>query len=143
MSRLHRIALLAAVIAAACALSACGKPADSALRDSFAQQLAANRFVKDFQRSGDDLRFSGPGPDGKDRADWRVHIDTAVVEPNDDSRDTAHPYKGTVTSSWYADGQIVKPRGADSNLPIELTSNGLAQECWALWDTAAKRWSWE
>ena len=35
-------------------------------------------------------------------------------------------------SSWYADGPRVEPSGRDSNLPLELTDNGLAQDCWAV-----------
>jgi hypothetical protein len=116
-----------------------GKPGAAGLRDAFAQQLSSNRFITAFERSGDDLRFSGPGAES-DRASWRVHIDSAVVEANGE---TGHPYKGVVTSSWYADGQLVTPRGGESNLPIELTSNGLAQECWAFWDQASRRWTWE
>ena len=69
-------------------------PADG-LRDSFAEQLSANKFISDFQRSGDNI------------------------------------------------GEKVEITGADSNLPIELTSNGLGQECWAFWDAGAKRWGWE
>jgi hypothetical protein len=135
--------LIAVIVVFACLASACGKPPADGLRDSFAQQLAANKFIKDFQRSGGDLRFSGPGPDGADRASWLVRIDNAAVEDNKDTSDAAHPYKGTITSSWFADGKLVSARGQDSNLPIELTSNGLAQDCWALWDKAARKWSWE
>jgi hypothetical protein len=121
--------------------TACNRPpADDGLRRSFADQLAANRFVKDLQRADGDYRFSGPGVDGKEQSMWRVHIDAASIEPNDDA---ARPFKGVVRSSWYADDLPVKPRGRDSNLPIGLTSNGLAQECWAFWDAGAKRWSWE
>jgi len=134
------VAIIAAALLAAAGTAACSKPGADGLRESFAQQLASNRFIKDFQRTGDDLRFSGPGPDGADQAAWRVHMDTAVIDANTDPQ---HPYKGTVTSSWYANDQRVTPRGDDSNLPIELTSNGLAQECWAFWDKAAGRWSWE
>jgi hypothetical protein len=130
-----------AVLAATVSLAACSaRPGESSLRDSFAAQLTANRWAKNVARTGDDLRFAGPGVEGKDQSIWRVHIDAALVEDNDDA---AHPYKGTVRSSWYADEVQVKPRGRDSNLPIGLQSNGLAQECWAFWDAAAKRWSWE
>lgn len=120
--------------------TACGKPGVDGLRESFAQQLASNRFVKDFERQGDDLRFSGPGAEGDVVAKWRVHIDSAVIEPNTDA---GKPYKGTVRSSWYSDDQLVTPRGSDSNLPLELTSTGLAQDCWALWNTATEKWEWE
>ena len=114
-------------------------PGTDGLRDSFAQQLSANRFISDFQRSGDNMTFKGPRPDGTP-AVWRVHIDTATVEKQSNAR---QPFKGTVTSSWYVDGQEIAITGGDSNLPIELTSNGLGQECWAFWDPQGKRWSWE
>ena len=137
---MHNRALrLAHVLIAALAIAACGKPGVDDLRESFAQQLGSNRFIKDFQPSGDDLTFSGPGADGG-VAKWLVHIDSAVIEPNDDP---AQPYKGVVKSSWYSDNQLVRPRGRDSNLPIELMANGLSQDCWAFWDKAAKRWSWD
>ena len=135
----------AAAFAAAVALAACGGPdAQSgpdpqSLRESFAAHVGANRFVKDFQQNGDDLTFTGPGPEGGFAA-WRVHIDSAVIEKNDDE---AQPYKGTVKSSWYADGQRIEPKGSESNLPFELLSNGVSQDCWALWDQAAGRWGWE
>lgn len=135
MRILHIAALVAALAVAGCS----GQPGDQSLRDSFAQQLAANKFIKDFQRTGDEMTFTGPGAEGG-VAKWRVHIDKTSIEPNNDE---AQPYKGTVYSSWYSDGQIVKPKGSDSNLPLELMSNGLSQEPWAFWDKDAKRWSWE
>ena len=119
--------------------SACGKPSVSDLRDSFAQQLAANKYIKDFNRAGDDLTFTGPGADGS-VAKWRVHIDSAVIEPIDDA---VKPYKGTVKSSWYADGYNVKPDYRESNLPLELIATGLAQDCWAAWNKDTKKWEWE
>ena len=39
-------------------------PGEQGLRDSFAQRLSENRFVKEFQRSGDEMTFVGPGPEG-------------------------------------------------------------------------------
>jgi len=132
------IGILAVVVSAAVVVAACGPPV-SDLRDSFAQQLSANKFIKDFHRSGDDLTFTGPGADGG-VAKWRVHIDSVLVEQNGDP---AQPYKGTVKSSWFSDDKPVLPRGRDSHLPIELIANGLGQECWALWQQAEKRWSWE
>jgi hypothetical protein len=123
-------------------VTACGsKPGVDGLKESFAGQLAANRFVKGFQRNGDDLTFSAPGTDA-DVAKWRVHIDSAVVEPNT-SNQAAQPYKGTVKSSWYANDRLVRPSGRESNLPVELMANGLSQDCWAFWDQPNKRWSWE
>ena len=113
-------------------------PADG-LRDSFAEQLSANKFISDFQRSGDNITFKGPRPDGTPSI-WRVHIDAATVEAQKDEK---QPFKGTVTSSWFVNGEKVEITGADSNLPIELTSTGLGKECWAFWDAGAKRWGWE
>jgi hypothetical protein len=129
------------ITAALLSLSACGPgtPGTDGLRDSFAAQLSANRFITDFQRNGDELTFSGPGAEGG-VATWRVQIDSAVVEANDDP---AQPYKGTVKSSWFSDNQPVVPRGSESHLPIELMANGLSQDCWAFWDEAETRWSWE
>ena len=117
----------------------CGKPGVSDLRESFAQQLAANKFVKDFQKSGDDLQFTGPGADGT-VIKWRVHIDSAVI---DDTKDAEKPYKGTVKSSWYAGDFKVVPDRYESNLPLELIATGLAQDCWAVWNEATKKWEWE
>jgi hypothetical protein len=131
-----------ALATAACSLLGCGAdgPPSEGLRDSFLQQLAANRFIRDVQPAAEEVRFTGPGVDGKERSAWRVHVDSAVVEKADDP---ARPFRGVVRSSWYADDQLVRTAPGESNLPIELTSNGLAQECWALWDASAGRWSWE
>jgi hypothetical protein len=131
--------LPAAFLAATLGLSGCGQPDAQGLRQSFAQQLATNPFIRDFQHNGDDLIFSGPGPEGA-VTQWRVHIDSAVVEPNASPQ---QPYRGTVKSSWRANGRLFQPRGRDSNLPLELTSTGLAQDCWALWDKATRTWGWE
>ena len=160
---LWRVAIVCAVVG----MAACTRPKESEqessarqlesfareheaeLRESFAQQLAANRFVKDFQRNGEELTFSGPGAEGG-VGKWRVRIDSAVIEPNYDPAqldkavlDPAQPYRGVVKSSWYSDNRLVTPRGRESNLPIELTSNGLAQDCWANWVKDTKKWSWE
>jgi hypothetical protein len=137
-----RIVLLVFVLGSgSCGMGAtsCGAPAASALRDSFVAQLTANRFVSGLQRSGDEVTFSAPDVRG-DRARWRVRIDAVGIQTNDDR---AHPYKGIVRSSWFVNDQPVTPSPARSNLPLELTANGLAQECWALWDDAAGQWSWE
>ena len=127
------------IVAVTLTLAGCGTPGPRGLRESFAQQLAAIHGVQDFQGSGDDLLFSGPGVDGP-RAKWRVHVDSAVIEPTGDTR---APYKGVVKSSWYANDQVVRPGVRDSNLPSDLTATGLAQDCWALWDKDAKKWGWE
>ena len=127
------------VVIAAMTMAACAKPDEESLRESFARQLEANRFVKDFRRSGDELMFSGPGAEGG-TATWRVRVDAVIIQPTEKSD---QPFKGTVKSSWYSDNQIVLSRGRESNLPIELIDNGLGQECWAFWNAATKRWSWE
>ena len=138
MKTLLTVVLLAtAAVSAACS----GAPGEQSLRDSFAQQLGANKFVKEFQRSGDDMTFIGPGPEGG-TAKWRVHIDSAVVEPYADKSNPS-PYKGTIKSSWYADGQKIEASATESHLPFELMSNELSQDCWAFWDPAAKKWGWE
>ena len=131
--------VIAAVLATAALNAACsGAPGEPGLRDSFAQQLGANKFVKDFQRNGDDMTFVAPGPEGG-TAKWRVHIDSGVIEPNEDEK---MPYKGTIHSSWYADGQKIEASARESRLPYELTTNGLSQDPWAFWDPAAKKWDW-
>jgi hypothetical protein len=131
-----RATLVLSILTLACSGST---PSEDSLRDSFAAQLAANTFLRDVKRDGNEVAFSGPGALGGTAA-WRVVIETAVIEPYDDA---SRPYKGTVISSWYSDGARVQPSGRESNLPVELTSNGLAQECWALWNTASERWEWE
>jgi hypothetical protein len=123
-------------------LVSCGKPSVTGpLLDSFAAQLAANKAVTDFKRQGDDLFFTGPGVEGG-TAHWRIHIDSSAIEETGDER---APLKGTVKSSWYANDQNIKPSasGRDSNLPMSLTSTGLAQDCWALWDPKTSKWGWE
>jgi hypothetical protein len=50
------------------------------LVDSFARQIVSTGIVRDFRREGDTLSFSaryGKQPDAK----WRVHIDSATIEP--------------------------------------------------------------
>ena len=135
-SHLLRTTLILVVLASACGD---GRPSASDLRASFAAQLAANRFVSNVQPEDDTITFSWLATDGRVAA-WRIVIDSVDVQPNDDP---SLPYKGTITSSWYSDGQLVQPSGRESNLPVELTSNGLAQECWALWNSASARWEWE
>jgi hypothetical protein len=137
-TRLIRTSLVIATLVIA---TGCGKPSENDLRDSFAQQLAANKSVKDFQRNGDEMQFTGPGADGT-VIKWRVHIDSSVI---DDTKDAEKPYKGTVKSSWYAGNYKVEPDrfGRESNLPLELISTGLAQDCWAAWNKTTKKWEWE
>ena len=109
------------------------------LRDSFAQQIASTPIVRDFQRSGDTLSFSaryGKQADAK----WRVHIDSAIIESRADG---ATKDKGVVKSSWYVNGEPIQPRGSQSDLPLPFLDSGIAQECWALWDSSAGQWSWK
>jgi hypothetical protein len=141
-SQTVRSLVIAAVLATAALNAACsGAPGEQGLRDSFAQQLGANKFVKDFQRNGDNITFVGPGPEGG-TAKWRVHLDSAVVEPNQDKSNPS-PYKGTIKSSWFADDKKIEAGARQSNLPFELNSNGLSQDCFAFWDQAGKKWGWE
>lgn len=132
--------ILVALVACLLLMVGCSSaPGADGLRDSFAQQLAQNKFISEFQRSGDSMTFKGPLPDGTPAA-WRVHIDKATVEAQTDAR---QPFKGTVESSWFVNGEPVMIKGGESNLPLELTSNGLSQECWAFWEPDGTRWSWE
>jgi hypothetical protein len=131
--------MLALALSCALLAAACGRPGATGLRDSFAEQLAANRFVQDFQRNGDGLTFVGPGPEGG-MAKWRVTIDSVTIDAQDDA---AHPYKGTIRSSWFADGQRIVATATEPGLPFELISNGLSQDCYALWNPTENRWSWE
>jgi hypothetical protein len=135
--------LIRTTVALAFLTIACGGggPDEASLRDSFAQQVAANEFVSDFVRNGDEMTFTGPGPEGG-TAMWRIQIDSAVIEENADDPER-HPYRGTVRSSWYADGVEIEPSGNQANLPFELISNGVSQDCWALWEPEAERWGWE
>ena len=139
MLRARFIGTLIAGVVLTFVSAGCGKPGVSDLRDSFAQQLAANTFVKDFQKNADDLQFTGPGADGT-VIKWRVHIDSAVIT---DINDAEKPYKGTVKSSWYAANYKVMADRYESNLPLELISTGLAQDCWAVWNKTTKKWEWE
>jgi hypothetical protein len=123
----------------ACRAAAPPQRQEQQLRDSFAQQIASTPIVRDFQRSGDTLSFSaryGKQADAK----WRVHIDSATVEPQADG---ATKDKGVVKSSWYVNGEPIQPRGSQSDLPLPFLDNGIAQECWAFWDGSAGQWSWK
>lgn len=139
MTRRSLLTCLAALVLTVAASACASAPGAEGLRDSFAAQLEANTFVSKFERSGDNMTFTAPRPDGAP-AVWRVHIDSATVDAQDNSR---QPYKGTVKSSWFVDGQKVEITGSESNLPLELLSNGLSQDCWAFWEADARRWSWE
>ena len=116
-----------------------GANPEQQLRDSFIQQIASTPTVRDFQRHGDEVSFTlryGEHPDAK----WRVHVDSASIER---AADGTVPSKGMVKSSWYADGEQIRPRGSQSDLPLVLLDRGIAQECWALWDKNGAQWSWK
>jgi hypothetical protein len=133
-TQLLRVFLLVAIVTWA----GCGTPGEEDLRESFAQQVASISFVRDFQRNGDELGFSGPYGAETD-AKWRVLIESAVIEPQDDEK---QPYKGTITSSWYVNGRLIQPRGSYSDLPSEFLDKGVSQHCWAFWEKSTKRWGW-
>lgn len=130
------LTILTALTAAACAGR---EPNEASLKDSFAEQIASARVVSEFRRAGDELTFSGP-KGGKADAKWRVHIDSAVVEPEGSQR---NPYKGGIESSWFADGEALLSSGSFSGLPEAILDTGIGQECWAFWDASTKRWTWK
>jgi hypothetical protein len=124
----------------ACALLGCRRATpERQLRDSFIQQIASLSIVRDFQRSGDEVTFSARYAEKPD-AKYRVRIDSTAIEPAADGKT---PYTGVVKSSWYINGEPVRPRGAYSDLPLPFLDNGLAQECWAFWEDESKQWSWK
>jgi hypothetical protein len=135
-----RMVLAVAVAASMAASMACrgSEPDEQNLRDSFAEQVASVGFVKSFERRGDELTFRAPYEANTEVA-WRVRIDSATVEPNDDER---QPFKGTVKSSWYADGRLIEPRDSYSDLPSDFLDKGIAQDCYAYWDGDSRKWSW-
>ena len=125
-------------LAAVLVVGACSTPDTISLQQSFVAQVEAIGIVRDFQRDGDELEFSAPDASGADVI-WRVHIDSVAVEPSDDER---YPYQGVVKSSWYANGELVEPDGVISFLPTEFLDQGIAQECWALWEEESGHWDW-
>lgn len=137
LARRHYVTALGLVVA----LSGCAQRQadDESLRDSFAERIATSEFVTDFERTGDELTFSGPDGDGGTAA-WRVRIDTSLVEPNE--FDPVMPFQGRITSEWYADGELVEYLGNMTALPREFLDRGLGQECWAYWVEAEQHWDW-
>lgn len=109
------------------------------LRASFSRQVASVGLVHDFKQEGDDLTFSASYAN-EPNAQYRVHIDSAVVEPQQDKAD--QPFKGTVKSTWYVNGTAVRPRGTYADLPTEFLDKGLGQDCWAFWESKTNEWSW-
>ena len=124
----------------AVALAGCRAPnPERQLREAFVQQIASTAIVRDLQTNGDEVTFSARYGDELD-AKWRVHIDSATVEHEGDG---TTPDKGTVKSSWYVNGEQIRPRGDQSDLPLAFLDAGVAQECWAFWDKGTGRWSWK
>ena len=128
--------LVAAAVAAGCA--AVVEPTADNLRASFAAQIDSIESVRGVEQTGDTLTFTETQADGTE-VRWRVVIDSAVVEP---PAVEGAPIQGNVLSSWYADGELIEPLGSMSRLPDAFLDAGIAQDCWALWDTDAGRWGW-
>jgi hypothetical protein len=40
-------------------------------------------------------------------------------------------------------GEQIRPRGDQSDLPLAFLDQGIAQECWAFWDNSNHQWSWK
>lgn len=133
--RWYAWALVAALTAGACAAR---EASEQTLKDSFAEQIASVASVRDFRRDGDELTFTAPNREKAD-ARWRVHIDSAVLDPPGGQ---PGPVKGAIESSWFVDGQALLSSGSFSGLPEEFLEKGVGQECWAFWDADAGRWSW-
>jgi len=129
------------VVLALVACSACVEGTltpKSRLTVSFAQQIAGVDGVKQFERVESEIMFARPNTDG-DVVRWRVVIDSVTVHP---SNPDTEPERGDVVSSWYADGVLVEPVGSMSRLPEAFLEAGVAQECYALWDSDRKTWGW-
>ena len=119
----------------------CAQPQadEDSLRSSFSERIATSSFVSDFEREGDELRFSGPDGEGGTAA-WIVRIETALVEPNE--FDEASPFIGRILSEWVKDGKVAEFLGNMTAIPKEFQDRGLAQECWAYWIEANSAWDW-
>jgi hypothetical protein len=127
-------------------LFACGAAPEQQLKDSFVQQIASSGIVHDLQQKDDDVLFTakyglftakyGERPDAK----WRVHVDSTSIEPDTDG---TTPHKGVVKSSWSVNGEPIRPRGDQSDLPLAFLDKGIAQECWAFWDKSQHQSSWK
>jgi len=131
--------LVATIAGAALWLTGCtAQPGEVSLRNSFVAQIAAIEGVTDFEDTGDELTFTGPDSQ-RGTSVWRVEITSTMLEPQADDR---APYTGHVISSWYRNGELVEFVGTMSGLPQVYLDTGVAQECYALWDTAANAWDW-
>ena len=101
-------------------------------------QITSVDGVRDIVRNGDELTFSGPDGRGG-TANWRVRIDSAALEPGPNGQG---PDQGHVLSSWHRDGELIEQLGSMSGLPEAFLDTGVAQDCYALWDTASHAWGW-
>ena len=127
-----------ALLLAAAGLGCGGGPGVESLRESFAQEIEVIDFVHDLEIDGDDLTFFRPDGSGQD-VSWRVHLDSAIVERQDDE---AMPYRGIISASWYANDRMIGSRGSTSELPLWILDAGLSHECWAFWEQSTSRWNW-
>jgi len=118
---------------------ACRAAPEQQLKDSFVQQIASSGIVRDFQQRADEVLFAAKYGERLD-AKWRVHVDSASIERDADG---TTPYKGVIKSSWYVNGEQIRPRGDQSDLPLAFLDKGIAQECWAFWDKRNHQWSWK
>lgn len=138
LAALRRTAVvLGSVVYAAACGSAPKSPAE-ALKTSFAEQVQVVVGIDAFDRVDDELTFAHPNSDGA-LVHWRVTIDSVAIELDNGE---ALPLKGNVLSSWYAEGELVEPLGSMSLLPDAFLDAGVAQQCYALWDTETGEWGW-
>ena len=135
---LARPGLLWVIAALAAGCAAVVEPGADNLQASFAAQIESVESVSGTERTGDTLSFTEAQPDGT-AVQWRVTIDSAVVEA---PAVEGAPTQGHVVSSWYADGELIEALGSMSRLPDAFLEAGIAQECYALWDTEAGQWGW-
>jgi hypothetical protein len=136
---LGRWLLLAPLVGVAALGCAQAQADDETLRASFAERIATSSFVSDFVREGDELSFSGPDGEGGTAA-WLVRIETSLVEPVE--LNDANPFQGRVVSEWQKDGEVAEYLGTMTALPQAFQDRGVAQECWANWVEAERRWDW-
>jgi hypothetical protein len=112
---------------------------EDSLRASFAERIETSSFVEDFTHDGDELSFSGPDGEGGTAA-WVVRIETSLVEPVE--LDDEMPFQGRILSEWKKDGEVAPFLGNMTAVPKAFQDRGLAQECWAFWIAAERRWDW-
>jgi hypothetical protein len=112
---------------------------ERSLKDSFLQQIGSTAGVRDLRRTDEEASFTARYGDTLD-AMWRVHIDSSSIEFEPDGKT---PNKGGVKSTWSVNGEPIRPRGEQSDLPLAFLDNGVAQECWAFWDGKTRTWSWK